>query len=76
MKEEQLAMALLKMMLCACEKEGLTCLVMFSLYQKALMIFYSSFLPLNFSSYRLLKDWFRFTKQATICWGVPLFMMD
>jgi hypothetical protein len=38
MKEVQLAMALLKMMFWACENEGLTCLVMFSLYQKALMI--------------------------------------
>ena len=49
-------MALPKMMFCACEKEGLTCLVMLSLYQKALITSSSSFLPLNLSSYRLLKD--------------------
>jgi hypothetical protein len=50
MKDEQLAMALLKMMVWVCVKEGFTCFPIASFSQKAFTTSYSSFLPLNLSS--------------------------
>lgn len=50
MKEEQLAMALLKMILWVCVKVDFTCFPIASFSQKAFIASYNNFRPLNLSS--------------------------